>query len=137
MHSWLNLLLQKGSRSVQLLLSWFLFFGLKINKFSKALGQTLFFHLNMKHEILKMFISYLFNAPISLKRGLECVNLPLKPSNLIECFCWRQRVDNLVFWVEPKLYFHGLNNYVQIKSKVDLTVFLELLASLHKVYLCF
>ena len=74
MHSWLNLLFQKGSRRVQLLFSWYLFFGFKVNKFSKALGQALFLHLNMRHKILKIFISYIFNAPISLKRGLECVN---------------------------------------------------------------
>ena len=72
MHSWLNLLLQKGSGSVQLLLSWYLFFGFKINKFSKALGEALFLHLIMEHEILKMFILYKFNAPISLKIGLVC-----------------------------------------------------------------
>ena len=81
MHSWLNLLFQKGSRRVQLLFSWYLFFGFKVNKFSKALGQALFLHLNMRHKILKIFISYIFNTPISLKRGLECVNWTNKEKN--------------------------------------------------------
>ena len=86
---WLNSLLQKGSRNVQLLFSWYLFFGFKVNKFSKAFGEALFLHLNIGHEILKMFISYIFKATFTLKRGLECVNWSLKLRNLIECFCWR------------------------------------------------
>ena len=86
---WLNLLFQKGLKKVQLLFSWYLVFGFKVNKFSKAFGQALFLHLNMIHKILKIFISYIFNAPISLKRGLECVNWSSKLSNLIACFCWR------------------------------------------------
>ena len=44
------------------------FFGFKVNKFSTAWGQVLFLHLNMRHKILKMFVSYIFYAPISLKR---------------------------------------------------------------------
>ena len=72
MHNWLNLLLQKGSRRAQLLFNWYLLFGFKVNKFSKPVGQALFLDLNMRHEMLKIFISYIFNASISLKRGLEC-----------------------------------------------------------------
>ena len=52
----------------------FFFFGFKVNKFSKPLAQALFLHLNMRHIILKMIISYMFNASIALKRGLECVS---------------------------------------------------------------
>ena len=68
MHSWQTLLLQNGSKLlVKLLFSWYLFFGFKVNKFSKALGKALFVYLNMRHKILKMLISYVFNAPISLR----------------------------------------------------------------------
>ena len=78
MHSWLNTLLEKGSIRVQLLFCFFFFFffffGFKVNKFSKPLAQALFLHLNMRHIILKMIISYMFNASIALKRGLECVS---------------------------------------------------------------
>ena len=132
MHGELNLLFHKGPRRVQLLFSWYLFFGFKVNKFFKALGQALFLHLNMRQKILKIFISFIFNAPISLKRGLECANWPLKLSNLIACFCWRQRVDNLVFWVEPQSILHSLKNYAQMKGKFD--CFPEWLALLYKVY---
>ena len=54
MHNWLNLLLQKGSRSVHLPFRRYLFYGFKLNKFSKALAQALFLHLNMRHKTLKM-----------------------------------------------------------------------------------
>ena len=89
MHSWLDLLLQKGSRSVQLLFSWYLFFGFKVNKFYKVLGKALCLHLSMRHKILNMFISYIFNAPIPLKKVLECVNWSFKLSNVIAGFCWQ------------------------------------------------
>ena len=58
-----------------------------------------------------MFTTCIFNASISFKKGLECVKWSLKLSNLID--------------------------YVQMKSKVNLIVVLELLALVDKVYLCF
>ena len=58
--------LQQGSNSVQVLFN-YLFFGFKVNKSSKTLGQALFLHLNMRHKILKMFFSYTLNASVSLK----------------------------------------------------------------------
>ena len=96
MHIWLNSVLRKGWRSEQLLFSWYLFFGFNVNKLSKAWGQDSFLHLNMRRRILKMFVSYIFNAAISLKRRFECVNWSLKLVNLIDCLYWRKRVEYLV-----------------------------------------
>ena len=48
MQSCLELLLQKGSKSVQFLFSWYLFVGFEVNRLLKDFEQALFLHLNMK-----------------------------------------------------------------------------------------
>ena len=60
MHSWLNLLLQKGSRGVQLLFRWYIFFGfqvnrLTVNEFSKTWIIQHLFHHKMHLQQMKRF----------------------------------------------------------------------------------
>ena len=60
MHTWLNLLLQKGSRRVQLLFRWYIFFGfqvnrLTVNEFSKTWIIQHLFHHKMHLQQMKRF----------------------------------------------------------------------------------
>ena len=60
MHSWLNLLLTFLVQEVYgFSLADIYFFGFKINKVSKALGQALILHLNMRHKILDVYFIYI------------------------------------------------------------------------------